>query len=112
MQKSAHRFLAFVWPSLFGEYRYDFDLPLNRTDPIVILHFNDVYNIDSREDGSGGVARFVTAMQRFSHLHPLVFFSGKCSGTTSCGDALWRAALQIPHRRGPDILCIAINSSF
>ncbi|KAL8436396.1 hypothetical protein ACSSS7_001796 [Eimeria intestinalis] len=59
-----------------GETWYDFDLPLNRTDPIVILHFNDVYNIDSREDGSGGVARFVTAMQRFSHLHPLVFFSG------------------------------------
>ncbi|CDJ61498.1 nucleotidase, putative [Eimeria maxima] len=59
-----------------GETWYDFDLPLNRTDPIVILHFNDVYNIDTREDGSGGVARFVTAMQRFSHLHPLVFFSG------------------------------------
>ncbi|XP_026193454.1 uncharacterized protein LOC34619759 [Cyclospora cayetanensis] len=59
-----------------GETWYDFDLPLNRTDPVVILHFNDVYNIDSREDGSGGVARFVTAMQRFSHLHPLVFFSG------------------------------------
>lgn len=59
-----------------GETWYDFDLPLNRTDPIVILHFNDVYNIDSRQDGSGGVARFVTAMQRFSHLHPLVFFSG------------------------------------
>lgn len=68
-------------------YRYDFDLPLNRTDPIVILHFNDVYNIDTREDGSGGVSRFVTAMQRFSHLHPLVFFSGniELSGYTVCG---------------------------
>ncbi|KYF39992.1 5'-nucleotidase, C-terminal domain-containing protein [Toxoplasma gondii ARI] len=59
-----------------GETWYDFDLPLDRTDPITIIHFNDVYNIESRCDGTGGVSRFVTALQSFQHKHPLILFSG------------------------------------
>ncbi|PFH33046.1 5'-nucleotidase, C-terminal domain-containing protein [Besnoitia besnoiti] len=59
-----------------GETWYDFDLPLDRTDPITIIHFNDVYNIECRTDGSGGVSRFVTALQQYQHLHPLILFSG------------------------------------
>jgi len=42
-----------------------------------ILHFNDVYNIESGvQEPVGGAARFCTALKSFSHLEPLVLFSG------------------------------------
>lgn len=43
-----------------------------------ILHFNDVYNIESAaQEPVGGAARFCTAMKSLSaHLEPLVLFSG------------------------------------
>ena len=37
---------------------------------LTILHFNDVYNVE------GGAARMCTAFKSFSHLNPLVLFSG------------------------------------
>ncbi|PSN51090.1 hypothetical protein C0J52_01534 [Blattella germanica] len=44
---------------------------------LTILHYNDVYNIDSRvAEPVGGAARFCTAVKSFSHLNPLVLFSG------------------------------------
>lgn len=45
---------------------------------LTILHFNDVYNIDQqlKIEPVGGAARFCTAMNSFSHLNPLVLFSG------------------------------------
>ncbi|KAJ3649295.1 hypothetical protein Zmor_021046 [Zophobas morio] len=45
---------------------------------LVILHFNDVYNVESRlsPEPVGGAARFCTAIKSFQHLHPLVLFSG------------------------------------
>lgn len=45
---------------------------------LVILHFNDVYNVDPRPfpEPVGGAARFCTAIKSFQHLHPLVLFSG------------------------------------
>ncbi|XP_047120088.1 trifunctional nucleotide phosphoesterase protein YfkN isoform X1 [Schistocerca piceifrons] len=47
------------------------------TSPITILHYNDVYNIESRAtEPVGGAARFCTAIKSFSHLNPLVLFSG------------------------------------
>lgn len=42
-----------------------------------ILHFNDCYNVESSEqEPIGGAARFVTALRTFSHLEPVVLFSG------------------------------------
>ena len=42
-----------------------------------ILHFNDVYNVEScDQEPVGGAARFCTALKSFSHLEPLVLFSG------------------------------------
>lgn len=43
-----------------------------------ILHFNDVYNIEANSavEPIGGAARFCTAIKSFSHLNPLVLFSG------------------------------------
>ncbi|XP_071053537.1 mannosylglucosyl-3-phosphoglycerate phosphatase isoform X2 [Onthophagus taurus] len=44
---------------------------------LVILHFNDVYNVEpSGREPVGGAARFCTAIKSFQHLNPLVLFSG------------------------------------
>ena len=44
---------------------------------LTILHFNDVYNIESStQEPVGGAARFCTALKSLSHLQPLVLFSG------------------------------------
>lgn len=45
---------------------------------LTILHYNDIYNIEpnSSHEPIGGAARFLTAIKSFSHLNPLVLFSG------------------------------------
>ncbi|XP_050300775.1 trifunctional nucleotide phosphoesterase protein YfkN isoform X2 [Anthonomus grandis grandis] len=50
----------------------------NMSDTVVILHFNDVYNVEPRQgpEPVGGAARFCTAVKSFQHLNPLVLFSG------------------------------------
>ncbi len=41
------------------------------------MHFNDVYNVESREqEPVGGAARFCTAIKSYAHLNPIVLFSG------------------------------------
>ncbi len=66
-------------------------------DQLTIIHFNDVYNIDSREESDeekekaakaveeghepelqpvGGAARFVTAVNAYDELSPMILFSG------------------------------------
>lgn len=47
------------------------------TKSFCILHFNDCYNVEpSSQEPIGGAARFVTALRTFSHLEPVVLFSG------------------------------------
>jgi 5'-nucleotidase len=44
-----------------------------------ILHFNDVYNLESRPEGApilAGAARFVTALNEYHSKDKLVLFSG------------------------------------
>jgi len=44
---------------------------------VTIIHFNDVYNIESRsQEPVGGAARFVTAVNQLASNNPLVLFSG------------------------------------
>jgi 5'-nucleotidase len=45
---------------------------------LTILHYNDVYNIDQqvKSEPVGGAARFVTAINSFKDLNPLILFSG------------------------------------
>lgn len=43
---------------------------------LTILHFNDVYNVESDGNDGGGAARFCSALKSLSHLNPLVLFSG------------------------------------
>lgn len=52
---------------------------------ITILHFNDVYNVQQhKEEPVGGAARFVTAIKSFSHLNPLILFSGDIFSPSMC----------------------------
>lgn len=58
-----------------GNHPASGEQPLSQS--ITILHFNDVYNINEREEEPvGGAARFATAMRQLKHLDPLVLFSG------------------------------------
>ena len=44
---------------------------------VTLLHYNDVYNIESGNiEPVGGAARFKTAADQFSHLNPLTVFCG------------------------------------
>ena len=46
-------------------------------DRILILHFNDVYNIEPREkEPVGGAARFASKIATFKSRNPLILFSG------------------------------------
>ncbi|CAH4023484.1 unnamed protein product [Pieris brassicae] len=47
-------------------------------DDVVIIHFNDVYNIEqvTNTEPVGGALRFSTAVKSLQHLNPLVLFSG------------------------------------
>ncbi|XP_050073138.1 trifunctional nucleotide phosphoesterase protein YfkN [Anopheles maculipalpis] len=47
-------------------------------DKFTIIHYNDVYNIDtnSKSEPIGGAARFCMAVKSFNHLNPLILFSG------------------------------------
>lgn len=49
-----------------------------RMSQLSILHFNDIYNVESNStrEPIGGAARFLTAVKSFNHLNPLVLFSG------------------------------------
>ena len=71
-----HPFKKFFDAGFTGETYADFDRPLTRDDPITILHFNDVYNIEQGADGEGGVSRFVSAFRSYAHKNPLILFSG------------------------------------
>ena len=59
----------------------------SKSKELTILHFNDVYNIESREkEPVGGAARFATKLASFRHLNPLIVFSGDClnPSTSKC----------------------------
>ena len=46
-------------------------------ESVTLLHYNDVYNVESRDaEPVGGAARFVTAVKKFDHLDPIILFSG------------------------------------
>lgn len=57
----------------------------NMTHTLTILHFNDVYNVESRvTEPLGGAARFCTAIKSFEHLNPLILFSGDAFSPSMC----------------------------
>lgn len=47
------------------------------TPPLIILHFNDVYNVEPRDqEPCGGASRFSTMIKSFAHQQPMILFSG------------------------------------
>ena len=61
---------------------YKRNLP-KHSKKLEIIHFNDVYNLEERENSStssspilAGAARFVTALDQYSSSSKLVLFSG------------------------------------
>lgn len=47
------------------------------TPPLTILHFNDVYNVEARDqEPCGGASRFSTMVKSFVHQQPMILFSG------------------------------------
>lgn len=56
-----------------------------KTEILTILHFNDCYNIEEREqEPVGGVARFHTALHSYDEEDPLVLFSGDLYAPSTC----------------------------
>ena len=52
--------------------------PTRPVDKLTVIHFNDVYNIEARDqEPVGGAARFVTKVRSFPD-EPLILFSGDC----------------------------------
>ena len=53
-------------------------MPMAKSDTVTLIHFNDVYNVDSRTvEPVGGAARFLTAVKSVSRdCQPLILFSG------------------------------------
>lgn len=50
---------------------------MNETKALLILHFNDVYELSPRkQEPVGGAARFATRIREFQASNPLVLFSG------------------------------------
>ena len=46
-------------------------------EKITLIHFNDVYNVESREqEPIGGAARFCTAVKSYAPQNPMILFSG------------------------------------
>lgn len=46
---------------------------------MTILHFNDVYDVESqKKEPIGGAARFCTAIKKYAQVNPVVLFSGDC----------------------------------
>lgn len=58
----------------------------NMAQNLVIIHFNDVYNVEPRNgmEPVGGAARFCSAVKSFQHLQPLVLFSGDAFSPSMC----------------------------
>lgn len=83
---------------------------------LTILHYNDVYNVDatSTREPIGGAARFLTAVKSFSHLDPLILFSGdafspsmrKCLISSSIICVLCVFCPIYPMTPANDFLCI------
>lgn len=58
---------------------------IDSSSTITILHFNDVYNVNPRDrDPCGGAAKFAHAIKSYSHLNPMILFSGDIFSPSVC----------------------------
>ena len=63
-------------PITLSETRsYDSLAEYSYSDSIInLIHFNDCYNVEPSEGQSSGAAGFLTAINNFRHLNPLILF--------------------------------------
>lgn len=57
-------------------------------DKIMLIHFNDIYNIQSRGEKPGGAARFTHYLKSLAEQYPLVFFSGDAFSPSTMSTAM------------------------
>ena len=66
------------------------------TEKLTLIHFNDVYNVESAEkqEPVGGAARMRTAIKKYSDRNPLILFSGDCFAPSICKHSTFLFCLQ------------------
>ena len=71
----SQRFKSFITFQVAG--KAEKKMPSKAGQTITLIHFNDVYNVESRGvEPVGGAARFLTAVKELQELNPLILFSG------------------------------------
>lgn len=76
---------------------------------LLLLHFNDVYNLEpTKQEPVGGAARLASRIKEFAGQHPLVLFSGDCF-SPSMLSTLTKAR---KHHQGSSICATAWLSSW
>lgn len=79
------------------------------TAQLSIIHFNDIYNVESSKEG-GGAARFLTAVNTFGHLKPLILFSGDAFSPSRRTLFLW-FVIHVHSRANIDLFSFWISVS-
>jgi len=55
------------------------------TPPLIILHFNDVYNVEPRDqEPCGGASRCSTMIKSFAQQQPMLLFNGDVFSPIIC----------------------------
>ena len=70
------------------------------TEKLTLIHFNDVYNVESAEkqEPVGGAARMRTAIKKYSDRNPLILFSGDCFAPSICKHSTFLFCLLQDHK--------------
>lgn len=80
-------------------------------DRIYLIHFNDVYDIESgdKDEPVGGAARFLTAVKSHSHLNPMVLFSGDCFAPSTLS-TFTKGEQMVPVLNKLDVRCAVFGN--
>lgn len=83
---------------------------LHKAGDLFIIHFNDVYNIEpgSREP-VGGAARFIAKVRSYSHLKPLILFSGDAFNPSTMS-TVTRGAQMPPVLNACGVMCSVLGN--
>lgn len=86
MQGTVDPWLLIKKNSIFCIGRDNRKMSSTTNNSLYILHYNDIYNIDANSsvEPIGGASRFSTAIKSFSHLNPLILFSGDAFSPSMC----------------------------
>ena len=81
--------------------------PLTFNIELEILHFNDVYNLEQKKDGTAGGASFVSAFDAYNSKEKLVIFSGDLFFPSNLSTFYEGEQMIVPFNRlNVDISCL------